>query len=77
MLDLLVTDATLPDGREHMSIAVQDGRIVEVTPGLAAPAHETITAGGLPTLRLIRTTIGPYGLDGLAPGAWREVEVRR
>ena len=35
MLDLLVTDATLPDGREHMSIAVQDGRIVEVTSGLA------------------------------------------
>jgi len=47
MLDLLVTDATLPDGREHMSIAVQDGRIVEVTPGLAAPAHETVAAGGL------------------------------
>ena len=47
MLDLLVTDATLPDGREHMSIAVQDGRIVEVTPGLTAPAHETVAAGGL------------------------------
>src|SRR6186997_3703054 len=47
MLDLLVTDAMLPDGREHMSIAVQDGRIVEVTPGLTAPAHETVAAGGL------------------------------
>src|SRR4249919_483441 len=47
MLDLLVTDATLPDGREHMSIAVQDGRIVEIKPGLAAPAHETVAAGGL------------------------------
>jgi cytosine/creatinine deaminase len=47
MLDLLVTDATLPDGREQMSIAVQDGRIVEVTPGLKAPAHETVAAGGL------------------------------
>ena len=45
MLDLLVTDATLPDGREDMSIAVQDGRIVEVTPGLTAPAHETVAAG--------------------------------
>src|SRR6476659_6262724 len=47
MLDLLLTDATLPDGREHMSIAVQDGRIVEVAPGLVAPAHETVSAGGL------------------------------
>src|SRR5207342_3912958 len=47
MLDLLLTDATLPDGREHMSIAVQDGRIVEVAPGLAAPAHEAVSAGGL------------------------------
>jgi cytosine deaminase len=47
MLDLLVTDATLPDGREHMSIAVRHGRIVEVAPGLTAPAHETVAAGGL------------------------------
>ncbi len=28
---------------------------------------------GLPTLRLIRFAIGPYTLEGLAPGAWREV----
>jgi cytosine deaminase len=47
MLDLLVTDATLPDGRERMSIAVQDGRIVEVAPGVAAPARETVDAAGL------------------------------
>ncbi|SDH68289.1 pseudouridine synthase [Roseospirillum parvum] len=26
---------------------------------------------GHPTLRLIRTRVGPYGLDGLAPGQWR------
>ena len=30
-------------------------------------------AVGLPTLRLVRTAIGPYALDGLAPGAWREL----
>ena len=30
-------------------------------------------AVGLPTLRLIRTTVGPIGLDGLAPGQWRDV----
>ena len=47
MLDLLVTDAALPDGREQMSIAVQGDRIVEVAPGLKAPAHETVSAGGL------------------------------
>ena len=29
-------------------------------------------AVGLPTLRLIRIAIGPYRLDGLAPGQWRE-----
>jgi cytosine deaminase len=46
MLDLLITDAALPDGRTDMSVAVQDGRIAEVTPGLRAPAHETVDAGG-------------------------------
>jgi cytosine deaminase len=38
MLDLLVTNATLPDGRSGMSVAVANGRIVEVTAGLDAPA---------------------------------------
>ena len=31
MLDLLITHANLPDGRQNMSIAVQGGRIAEVT----------------------------------------------
>lgn len=30
-------------------------------------------AVGLPTLRLVRHRIGPWTLEGLAPGAWREV----
>ena len=47
MLDLLITHATLPDGRQNMSIAVQNGRITEVTEGLQTPAHETVDAGGL------------------------------
>jgi len=46
MLDLLITHATLPDGRANMSVAVQDGRITEVSEGLVAPAHETIDAQG-------------------------------
>lgn len=35
---------------------------------------------GLPTLRLIRWSVGPWTLQGLAPGAWRaidEQELRR
>ena len=46
MLDLLITHATLADGRRDMSIAVQDGKIAEVAPGLDAPAHETVDAQG-------------------------------
>ena len=46
MLDLLVTHATLPDGRSDMSLAIQDGRFVEVTAGLQAPAHQTLDAQG-------------------------------
>jgi cytosine deaminase len=46
MLDLLITNAALPDGRTGMSVAVQAGRIVEVAPGLAAPARETVDARG-------------------------------
>lgn len=30
-------------------------------------------AVGLPTLRLVRASIGPWTLEGLAPGQWREV----
>lgn len=47
MLDLLVHNATLPDGRDGMSVAVHDGRIAEVTAGLDAPAHEKLDAQGL------------------------------
>lgn len=31
-------------------------------------------AVGLPTLRLVRAAIGPFSIEGLAPGQWREVE---
>ncbi|MBB6579168.1 cytosine deaminase [Comamonas odontotermitis] len=47
MLDLLITNATLPDGRQRMSVAVQGGKITEVTEGLQAPAHEVVDAQGL------------------------------
>jgi cytosine/creatinine deaminase len=47
MLDLLITHASLPDGRTSMSVAVQAGKITEVTEGpISAPAQETIDAKG-------------------------------
>ena len=33
-------------------------------------------ATGFPTLRLIRTAIGPWSLDRLAPGQWRDLDAR-
>ncbi len=47
MLDLLIFNARLVDGRQGMSVAVMDGRIVEVTAGLRAPAHELLDAEDL------------------------------
>ncbi|MDP3230770.1 MAG: amidohydrolase family protein [Acidovorax sp.] len=48
MLDLLITNASLPDGRSGMSVAVQNGKITEVTEGpiAGAQATETVDAGG-------------------------------
>jgi cytosine deaminase len=46
MLDLLIRNANLPDGRTGIDIAVQDGRIVEVAPGIAGGARETLDAAG-------------------------------
>ncbi|MBT0569332.1 amidohydrolase family protein [Curvibacter sp. CHRR-16] len=39
MLDLLIHNATLPDGRTGMGVAVQNGRIVEVSAALTALTH--------------------------------------
>lgn len=44
--DLLVTSATLPDGRTGQDIAVQNGRIAAVEPGIAAGAGTVIDAAG-------------------------------
>jgi cytosine deaminase len=48
MIDLLITNAALPDGRSGMSIAVKNGKITEVTEGPIAgvQATETVDAGG-------------------------------
>ena len=47
MLDLLINNATLPDGRVGMSVAVRGEKIVEVSAGLSAPAHSVIDAQGM------------------------------
>ncbi len=48
LLDLLITNASLPEGRTGMSIAVLNGKITEVTQGpiAGAQAAETVDAGG-------------------------------
>jgi cytosine/creatinine deaminase len=46
MLDLLVKNATLADGRTGMSIAVQGERIVELAAHFNAPAAQVIDAAG-------------------------------
>lgn len=54
---------TVPDG--WIELVIREGRNRQ--------ARRMTAAVGLPTLRLIRTAIGPYGLEGLEPGAWREI----
>src|SRR6059058_5211728 len=45
MLDLLVRNATLPDGRTGFDIACDNGRIAETRPGIRADARTVIDAG--------------------------------
>ncbi len=46
MLDLIIRNANLPDGREGMDIAVANGLIVEVAAGLDVQAQREIDADG-------------------------------
>ncbi len=46
MLDLIIRNANLPDGRKGVDIAVQGGLIAEIAPAIAAEARETIDATG-------------------------------
>ena len=48
-----------------LELVIREGRNRQV--------RRMTAAVGLPTLRLVRVAIGPYALDGLAPGAWRSV----
>lgn len=46
MFDLIVKNATLPDGQTGVDIACQDGTIVAVEPGITTEAAEVIDAEG-------------------------------
>jgi len=46
MLDLIVRNATLPDGASGLDIAVENGVIAEVAPAIAAEAAQEIDAQG-------------------------------
>ena len=43
-----------------------------LTEGRNRQVRRMTAAVGLPTLRLIRWAVGPWTLEGLAPGRWRE-----
>jgi len=49
-----------------ISLKIREGRNRQVRRMTAAAGH--------PTLRLIRWAVGPWTIEGLAPGAWREVD---
>jgi len=52
---------TVPDG--FLELTIREGRNRQV--------RRMTAAVGLPTLRLVRISVGPHRLDGLAPGHWR------
>jgi 23S rRNA pseudouridine2457 synthase len=47
-----------------------------ITEGRNRQVRRMTAAVGLPTLRLIRRSVGPWTIDGLAPGAWRAIDER-
>jgi 23S rRNA pseudouridine2457 synthase len=51
-----------------LELVIREGRNRQV--------RRMTAAVGLPTLRLVRVRIGPFSLDDLQPGQWREVPVR-
>jgi 23S rRNA pseudouridine2457 synthase len=56
---------TVPDA--WLELTIREGRNRQV--------RRMTAAVGLPTLRLVRARIGAFGLDDLAPGEWRRIQV--
>jgi 23S rRNA pseudouridine2457 synthase len=63
-----------PAIRERRLIPTAWLRIV-IAEGKNRQVRRMTAAVGLPTLRLIRHSVGDWSVDGLAPGEWRELEV--
>ena len=55
---------TVPDA--WLEIGLREGRNRQV--------RRMTAAVGLPTLRLIRRAVGPWTVEGLEPGQWRQIE---
>ena len=51
-----------------LELVIREGRNRQVRRMTAAVGH--------PTLRLVRAAVDPYTLEGLAPGAWKQVAVQ-
>lgn len=49
-----------------LELVIREGRNRQV--------RRMTAAVNLPTLRLVRVKIGPFDLEGLAPGQWREID---
>jgi 23S rRNA pseudouridine2457 synthase len=54
---------SVPDA--YIELTIREGRNRQV--------RRMTAAVGLPTLRLVRLSIGPHRLEGLVPGQWKEV----
>ncbi len=55
-------------------LSVPDSWIeLTLTEGRNRQVRRMTAAVGLPTLRLIRYSVGPWSLDGLEPGEWRQI----
>ena len=64
--DLIVRNATLPDGRKRQDLAVAAGRIAAIEPHIGAQAKQTIERRRLSSVAAVRRLPLPHGCDAVA-----------